>query len=208
MVDVKRVAFFDEIAEKWDTWEDLPALQQKLAAGLDEFGVRPNETVLDIGCGTGNLTQALLKRLSPEGRIVAVDISPCMIARAQDKNPDLRVTWHCTNVCELPLADESCDRVFCYSVWPHFDKPGAAIGELRRVLRLSGFLHVWHLRPREEINAIHASAGEAVRHDILPPAGEVADRLLQAGFQVITTIDDSKQYLVNAIKTSRDSTLR
>jgi len=43
------------------------------------MGVNPDETVLDVGCGTGNLTGALLARLSATGRVIAVDISPRMI---------------------------------------------------------------------------------------------------------------------------------
>lgn len=42
--------------------------KKKLASGLEEFAVRSNEIIVDIDCGTGNLTQVLLEKLSSEGR--------------------------------------------------------------------------------------------------------------------------------------------
>lgn len=203
MDDAGRSTFFDQIAEKWDSWEDLSSLKQRLASGLEEFAVRSNEIVLDIGCGTGNLTQVLLTRLSSEGRIIAVDISPGMIAQAQQKIADLRVKWYIANARDLPISDESCDRVFCYSVWPHFDHQEKVVEEFRRVLRPGGFLHIWHLLAREKINAIHASAGEAVRRDVLPPAEEIVDRLGNSGFRVTTSVDDQDRYLVTAARTEK-----
>ena len=126
-----RTAFFDSIAEKWDGWEDLAVLQRKLAAGLEEFGVGPNEKVVDVGCGTGNLTGALLGRLSAAGEVFAVDISPRMLEVARSKVADPRVSWHAADAVRLPLGDASCDRVFCYSVWPHFADRETVAAELR-----------------------------------------------------------------------------
>lgn len=198
-----RAAFFDGIAEKWDGWEDLAALDRKLAAGLAEFGVGGDETVLDVGCGTGNLTRALLAKLSAAGRVVAVDISPRMIEVARRKVRDERVTWHVVDARCLPLADACCDRVICYSVWPHFDDRTTVATELCRVLRPGGCLHVWHLVPRERINQIHSSAGDPVHHDMLPPAEETAELLAGVGFQVTTAIETQEAYLVTAVKPAR-----
>ena len=195
-----RTDFFDTIADKWDGWEDLPALEKKLADGLGEFGVRADERVVDIGCGTGNLTRALLSRLSPKGKIVAVDISPRMIEVAKRKVSDPRVSWHPTDARRLPIDDAGCDRVFCYSVWPHFDDRAAVAAELGRVLTPGGLLHVWHLIPRERINEIHAGAGEAVRGDVLPPAEETAELLAAAGFRIVTASESDGRYLVTAVK--------
>ena len=200
MTDNPRAAFFDGIAEKWDGWEDLDALARKLAAGLDELGVGKGELVLDVGCGTGNLTRALLERLSEDGRVVAVDISPRMVEVAKRKVADARVVWRVADARSLPLPDASCDRVICYSVWPHFEEREAVAAELRRVLRPGGRLHVWHLISREKINEIHASAGEAVRGDVLSPAAETAALISRAGFEVETAIDDGERYLVTARK--------
>lgn len=195
-----RIAFFDGIADQWDGWEDLVSLERRLAASLDELGVGAEERVLDVGCGTGNLTRALLERLSPAGRIYAVDLSPRMLAVARRKIPDPRVSWHAADARHLPLEDATCDRVFCCSVWPHFDDRAAVAAELGRVLVPGGLLHVWHLLPRERVNAIHAGASEAVRGDVLPPATQTAALLAAAGFRIVTASEAGDRYLVTARK--------
>jgi demethylmenaquinone methyltransferase/2-methoxy-6-polyprenyl-1,4-benzoquinol methylase len=203
MIENPRTAFFDGIADKWDSWEDLPALATRLAAGLAQLGLRPDEVVLDVGCGTGNLTQALLAWLSPQGRVVAVDIAPRMIETARRKVPDARVEWHVADARSLPLPDASVDRVFCYSVWPHFDDCAAVAAELRRVLRPGGCLHVWHLAARERINEIHSSSGEAVGHDMLPPADETAALLARVGFSIMKVFEDQERYWITAVNPAR-----
>jgi ubiquinone/menaquinone biosynthesis C-methylase UbiE len=195
-----RVAFFDGIADKWDGWEDLPVLERRLAQGLEELGVEAAETVLDVGCGTGNLTRALLARLSAAGRVHAIDLSTRMIEVARAKIADARVTWHVADARHVPLAGATCDRILCYSVWPHFADRVAVAAELGRVLKPRGHLHIWHLAARQRINEIHASAGEAVRQDLLPPATDTAQLLAGAGLEVSTVIDAGDRYLVTAMK--------
>jgi len=195
-----KAAFFDGIADKWDGWDDLELLGRRLGAGLEEMGVAHDETILDVGCGTGNLTKALLARLGPRGRVIAVDISPRMLEVAKSKISDDRVTWHVANASQLSLSSASCDRIVCYSVWPHFDDVTAAGVELTRVLRPSGSLHVWHLISRARVNEIHASAGPAVHKDLLPPADETARVLSGLGLGVTQVIDTETHYLVSATK--------
>lgn len=200
MGTTEKAAFFDGIAEKWDGWEDLAALTVKLASRLEELGVGPHETIVDVGCGTGNLARAVLPRLSERGRIIAVDIAPGMLGVAQRKIQDARVEWHCTDAGCLPLADSSCDRVFCLSVWPHLENRKAVLEEFQRVLRPGGLIHVWHLAGRDRINTLHASTDGPVRDDLLPPAEEVAAMLVTVGFRVTASIDDADQYQVSAVR--------
>lgn len=68
----------------------LEAMGRDVAARLALAG---DETVLDAGCGTGRVTEALLDRL-PRGRVIAVDGSPSMIEQARERlgeRADLRV---------------------------------------------------------------------------------------------------------------------
>jgi len=194
-------AFFAELAAVWDAHQDATALASGLARGLEEFDIGPDEVVLDVGCGTGNLSAALLARLGRHGRVVAFDFAPAMLEVARAKNPDdFRVRWLEADAERLPLATGSFDRVVCFSVWPHFDAPAAAALELARVLRTGGHLHVWHLASRARINAIHAAASRAVQHDLLAPGSEVAVVLEAAGLSVVQVVDDHDRYLVSAVK--------
>lgn len=195
-----KLGFFTGLAAVWDANQNGAALASGLAGGLEELGLGADEAVLDVGCGTGNLTAALLARLGPNGRVVAFDLAPAMLEVARAKNrDDSRVRWLDADAERLPLAAASFDRVICFSVWPHFDDPAAAALELARVLRVGGRLHVWHLASRARINAIHAAASHAVQHDLLAPGSEVAAVLEAAGLTPVQVVDDDDRYLVSAV---------
>lgn len=51
---------------------------------LERLPLRGDETVVDAGCGSGRVTEMLLERL-PEGRVIAVDGSPSMLAAARER---------------------------------------------------------------------------------------------------------------------------
>lgn len=195
-----KATFFDGIAHKWDSWEDLAAVAARLKSGLRQFGLSGSETVVDVGCGTGNLTLALLSELSAEGRVMAVDLSRRMIDVARGKVADRRVQWTVADAQFLPLPDGFAERVICYSVWPHLQDHAAAALELGRVLTPGGHLHIWHLLSRDRVNEIHASADEAVRGDTLPEAKSTSQLLEHAGFKVVTAVDAADLYLVTAVK--------
>jgi demethylmenaquinone methyltransferase/2-methoxy-6-polyprenyl-1,4-benzoquinol methylase len=193
-----KARYFDGIAAMWDGWEDLEAVAEKLSRGLDEIGILPDETIVDVGCGTGNLTLALLDKLTVDGRVMAIDISTEMIKKARDKVVDPRVSWHVGDALRLPFGDGTVDRVICCSVWPHFDDPAAAAEEFSRVLSPGGVLHVWHLSSRATINEIHATAGEAVANDILAPGAQTARLLREHGLDPYEIVDNEERYLVSA----------
>ncbi len=194
--DNPRSLYFDGIADQWDGWDDLAALARRLADGLAALGVGGAETVIDLGCGTGNLTLALLSALGPQGRVLAVDISPRMLEVASGKVRDGRASFHLAEAAALPLPEAACDRVVCFSAWPHFPDKDAAAHELARVLRPGGHAHVWHLSSRATINHIHANAGQAVQQDVLPPAADTARCFAAAGLRVENSVDDDHGYLV------------
>jgi ubiquinone/menaquinone biosynthesis C-methylase UbiE len=192
--------YFDSIAPQWDSWEDLESLRIRLDNGLKRFGLCPDEHVLDVGCGTGNLTAAILRQLSQSGRITAVDISGRMIEIARAKVTDSRVRWLCDSIENIDTFESVFDRVICYSVWPHLTNHRKVTKVLHGMLRVNGKLHIWHLLSREAVNKIHTESSEALRHHILAPAFQVSSLLEQSGFVIEAALDDDAGYLVTARK--------
>ena len=73
------------MSRDWDaeTYHRVSQPQVEWAgAVLDRLELRGDERVLDAGCGSGRVTEMLVERV-PNGRVVAVDLSPAMIAKAR-----------------------------------------------------------------------------------------------------------------------------
>jgi trans-aconitate 2-methyltransferase len=91
---------------EWDgaTYDRISQTMEKLGLEvLDRLELRGDEAVLDAGCGSGRITQALIERL-PRGRVIAIDESPSMIAAARERlgpDADLRVA----DLLELELEE-------------------------------------------------------------------------------------------------------
>jgi len=196
----KGIEYFNSIAGKWDSWEHLESLNQKFDEGLTKFGVHPEEHILDVGCGTGNSTAAILKKLSQAGRITAVDYSEGMIEIAKTKVIDSRVRWVCYSIENLNGNEDTFDRIICYSVWPHIANHSTVAQLFHSNLKEGSKLHIWHLKSRKAINKIHSEASEVLREHLLAPASETAALLEKYGFVVEETLDDESGYLVTARK--------
>lgn len=198
-----RVSFFDDLAERWDGFEDLQALAGRLAEGLRHFQVRPDERILEVGCGTGNLTSALCRHLSQAGRIVAVDCSARMLERARAKVTDGRVTWIHAHLQDLPrdgaaFDGVAFDRAILMGVWPHLGGKGQVLESLHGQLRPGGMLHLWHIASRARINQIHSGGHPSIAQDMLEPASEISELLTDSGFEVLDSRDDETQHFVTA----------
>src|SRR6201994_2760599 len=61
-----------------------PQRTQRLRA-VQALGLRPGDTVIDMACGTGLIFPLLQQAVGPGGRIVGVDLTDAMLARAQDR---------------------------------------------------------------------------------------------------------------------------
>jgi len=192
-----RIGYFDKIAHEWDRWHDPSSVAERLRPGLQAFDIGQGEQLLDVGCGTGNLTMALAE-IAPTAAIHAIDISSNMIAIAKSKIPSARVNWYVADASSLPLGNGSIDRIFCYSVWPHFNDKRIVTEEFCRVLKPRGLLYVWHHGPRERINAIHATSDSSIRGDELSSAQETARVLESLGLSVQKSQETQSEYCVIA----------
>lgn len=80
-------------------------------AVLDRLVLNGDETVVDAGCGSGNVTEDLLGLL-PNGRVIGIDGSPSMVAEAEARlGDDPRTSFGCQDLAELEL-EEPVDAIF------------------------------------------------------------------------------------------------
>jgi 2-polyprenyl-3-methyl-5-hydroxy-6-metoxy-1,4-benzoquinol methylase len=100
-------------------------------------GLRPGMRVLELGCGSGYFTQELART---GAGIVAIDISPELLAQAKVKVRADNVTFREENAYATTFDDASFDAVVGSSVLHHLEVE-RGLAELRRVLRPGALLH-------------------------------------------------------------------
>lgn len=160
-------------------------------------------TVVDLACGTGSTTEAVLSVLGPAGRVIAVDASAAMLTAARSFVQDERVRWLRSPAEHLDVgAAGGVDTVVCNSAIWQTDVPLTALA-VRRALRAGGrfvfnvgaAMLADHAGPAEPDPLVDAMTEIAARdHDWRPVSGD-ADRrgltetwlrqvLREAGFRV------------------------
>src|SRR4051794_31457957 len=129
---------YDQLAPAYDRrWSSY--IEATLRATLDGLELPEGARVLDLAAGTGELARRLLSR-QPGLAVVGADLSPAMLARAFDKLADRAWVPVQADAARLPFAARSFDAVLCTSAFHIFPGPGAALAEIRRVLRPGGML--------------------------------------------------------------------
>jgi SAM-dependent methyltransferase len=97
--------------------------------------VQPGGSALDVGCGTGALTAALVDALGPD-RVSAVDPSPQFVAACRERFPDVRVEE--AQAERLPFGDAAFDHALAQLVVNFMADATAGVREMRRVTRDGG----------------------------------------------------------------------
>jgi len=150
---------------------------------------RPDQTLLDVGGGTGDIAFGWKKRGG--GPVTVCDINREMLAvgrdRAVDRNLLGGLTWVCGNAEELPIPDRSVDRytiAFCLRNVTHWDR---AIAEAYRVLKPGG--RFMCLEFSRVIVPGLREAYDAYSFNVLPKVGGM-----------VTGNAEAYQYLVESIR--------
>jgi ubiquinone/menaquinone biosynthesis C-methylase UbiE len=176
--------YFDSIASEWDSLRSgffSDSVREKALAAAD---IRPGQVAVDLGAGTGFITEGLLRAGL---RVIAVDASQAMLEEVRRKfaSSDL-LDLRLGEAERLPVEDAAVDRVLANMYLHHVERPAHAIREMARILKPGGRLVItdldehsyeflrteqqdrWLGFKREDVRAWFEAAGlEEVRVDSL-----------------------------------------
>jgi demethylmenaquinone methyltransferase/2-methoxy-6-polyprenyl-1,4-benzoquinol methylase len=217
---------FDRIALRYDF------MNRVMTFGIDTrwrrravaaLAIRPGDVVVDLGCGTGDLTRAAA---ACGARAVGVDVSAAMLSRASEHDPSSLLVR--ADALALPFADASCEAAISGFVLRNFTDVAAALAECGRVLKDGGRLALLEVDvPRSAAMRLAFDAhfksvvpwlgrllsdGDAYSYlsaslVYLPADGELRSMLAAAGFGDVAKrrLTGGVAQLVTAVRTRREA---
>jgi demethylmenaquinone methyltransferase/2-methoxy-6-polyprenyl-1,4-benzoquinol methylase len=138
-------AIFNSIAPTYDLLNHVISFGldrhwwKRSARVFEDVLSRPEARVLDICCGTGDMTAALLRGRPAEGEpVVGLDFSAQMLDRARIKYPQKNAVWVEGDAMHLPYPEDTFDLVTSAFGFRNLTNYAQALGEIHRVLKPGG----------------------------------------------------------------------
>mgnify|MGYP001941672688 CR=1 FL=1 len=188
---------FDSVASSYDVMNDLMSMGIHRAwkrFAIDLTAVRPDEFVLDLAAGTGDLALAMASRIGEKGQLVLADYNGNMLDIGRDRLVDqghLGAGFVQADAESLPFADDSFDLVTMAFGLRNVRDKDAALRSIYRVLKPGGRLLV--LEFSKPTNPLLAKAYDAYSFRVLPRMGEL-----------VANDADSYRYLAESIRKHPD----
>jgi ubiquinone/menaquinone biosynthesis C-methylase UbiE len=146
--------YFAGVASRWDSMREDFFDETVADSVLKASEVRPGNTVVDVGCGTGFLTRQAAMQMQGKGRLVGVDLSSSMLEMAKDKLNKLAlpasVEFRAGDAEKIPIQDDFADAVVGNMILHHCPNPKRAISEMIRIARDGGRIVVADLEKHNE----------------------------------------------------------
>ncbi len=189
---------FDSVAEKYDIMNDVMSMgvhRLWKRFFVQTCQIRPDDQVLDLAGGTGDIAALIYPQLDERGRIVLSDINPNMLAvgrrRLIDRGMVRNLEFVEANAEQLPFEDNRFDLVtiaFGLRNVTHQDK---ALAEMLRVLKPGGKARILEFSRVQ--SSLLARAYDAYSFGLLPAMG-----------QLVAKDAESYRYLAESIRKHPD----
>ena len=180
---------FDKWAEDWDSvcYNNEGTIRNLLRMAE----IKPENSVLDVGCGTGILEQYLLE--IGVSKLVAIDFAPNMIKKAEGKYKGKNIDFRCVDLFEMDEA-EKFDRIILYNVFPHFPHPEQVFGKISKMMNPSGRILICHGSSRLDVNEGYEKLETKIAVDM--KTSEEISELMKPYFYVDNTVDNDCMFAV------------
>ncbi len=182
--------FFDKLAPFWD--EDQSINKEIIGLIFEKGGIEKDRHILDVACGTGVLFPEYIRR---GVRLTAIDISPEMVKKAEEKFPYADVI--CGDAEEYAFG-KKFDAVMIYNAFPHFVNSKKLFENLASALKDKGRITVAHGMSERALQECHSGAAKNVSLPL--PSKEKLSLIMSEYFDVDFTVSDERMYMVTGTK--------
>ncbi|MHA1537352.1 MAG: class I SAM-dependent methyltransferase [Alphaproteobacteria bacterium] len=172
---------------------------------VEKLGPRPDQHVLDIGCGIGGTARYIAERYGC--RVTGIDLTPDYIevARALTIRTGLagKVEYHLASALDMPFGEASFDAAISIHVAMNIHDRAGLYGEIARVLKPGARLCVYDVMSRsgEEI-VFPVPWAEGAETSYLTTPDEMRILLGEAGFEIVE-VEDRTDFAIEFFKQSR-----
>ena len=194
----KKKKFFNEMASVWDELGCPPS--ENLKRVVKEAEIGEEQTILDVGSGTGILIPYILKKAGRNSTIYALDYAEEMIKEIKGKRFPKNVIPVMEDIQKTSFPENFFDRIIVNACFPHFENKKAVFKEINRILKPEGILVISHPSGRKMVNICHKKAHPSVKKDVLLPAIALVKILKSFPFRCMKCIDEETFYLIAWIK--------
>jgi ubiquinone/menaquinone biosynthesis C-methylase UbiE len=125
----------DKILKCLDTLQRMAAGREYKARALEDLGLGPTSSALDVACGLGDDVARMKARCA---RAAGVDLSHHLIAAARSRHAGAGCEFEVADAVALPFPDETFDAVRVDRSLQHIADPGRVVREMARVTRRGG----------------------------------------------------------------------
>jgi ubiquinone/menaquinone biosynthesis C-methylase UbiE len=196
---------WDGVAAGWAKWwEFIEAGSRPVSERLIELaGIAPGSRVLDIATGNGEPAITAARRVGPEGRVLATDFAPSMLAQGRARARDLgldNIEFREMDAAEIQLAETGFDAVLCRWGLMFVPDLDLTLGAVHGLLKPGGRLAIAIWDGPDEVPMISLPGRVLTEQlDLPPPAPDqptpfslsniaaLQDALRAAGFASITS---------------------
>ncbi|MCK5902952.1 MAG: malonyl-ACP O-methyltransferase BioC [Cocleimonas sp.] len=201
---------FERAAQTYDASAILQReIANRLVERLDYIRLQP-ERVLDLGCGTGDITKKMLKRY-PKAQIVALDLAFSMLKKTQQHGGWLRKKplCICADAENLPLKNNSIDLLISNLMLQWSNNLVSVFNGFQQTLAPNGLLMFTTFGPDtlKEIRMSWEKVDDTPHTSQFIDLHDIGDALLQAGFsnpvmdmEIITMTYESVHAVMKDIK--------
>ena len=159
---------------------------------FSNYDIHDGDRVLELGCGTGDMWTGRDDAVNRCSRLVLSDLSEGMLAAAKEKLAGYgKIEYGLIDIQDIPYPDDSFDAVIANMMLYHVPDIGAALREVRRVLRSSGKFYCATYGERGIVHHLSGILGAFGAEDVTNRAFTLQNgaRLLSAVFDNVQRLD-------------------